>query len=76
MPHRAFTDSTGRDWDVWSVHPEHGPNVRNGWLVFETKGEKRRLVRFPNDWVEAPVAALEQLLESATRAPATRRLIE
>ena len=23
MPHRAFTDSAGRTWDVWVVHPSH-----------------------------------------------------
>jgi len=23
MPHRAFTDSDGRTWDVWVVRPSH-----------------------------------------------------
>ena len=75
MSHRAYIDSLGRHWDVWSVHPEYAERRRTpsessmpvlperrarntfrvplgrtwaaGWLMFETKGEKRRLAPFP-----------------------------
>ncbi|HXT17276.1 MAG TPA: hypothetical protein VN706_16680 [Gemmatimonadaceae bacterium] len=48
-----------------------------GWLVFETKGEKRRLAPFPPNWTELTDAELDELRGSATitQRP-TRRLIE
>src|SRR5436309_2263344 len=33
----------------------------NGWLTFETRGEKRRLARFPEDWTELDSTQLEWL---------------
>jgi hypothetical protein len=28
MPHRVYTDSSGRQWDVWSVNPEYAERRR------------------------------------------------
>jgi len=33
----------------------------NGWLAFETKGEKRRLLRFPDDWSAMSDEGLREL---------------
>ena len=104
MSHRAYTDSLGRHWDVWSVRPEYAERRRTtpgaatpvvperrarntlrvplgktwaeGWLVFETKGEKRRLAPVPPNWAELSDAELDRLREQAMLAATTRRLIE
>ena len=48
-----------------------------GWLVFETAGEKRRLAPVPPNWMQLSDEDLDQLRERAvvTTRP-TRRLIE
>jgi hypothetical protein len=104
MSHRAYTDSLGRHWDVWSVQPEYAERRRTtpgagtpvvperrarntfrvplgktwaaGWLVFETKGEKRRLAPVPPNWTELTDVELDRLRERAMIASTTRRLIE
>lgn len=102
MPHRTFTDTHGRPWDVWLVQPEHVERRRDveastpiverrgrrefrvplagkwvdGWLCFETKGEKRRLAPYPAEWMELPVTTLERLCLSAAAARAPRRLMD
>ena len=106
MSHRAYTDSLGRHWDVWSVQPEYAERRRttpgaaspgvlyelrvnngfrvplgrtwvSGWLVFETKGEKRRLAPVPPNWTQLTDAELDRLREQAILAArTTRRLIE
>ena len=48
-----------------------------GWLVFETRGEKRRLAPVPPNWAQLSDAELDRLREQATlsvRPP--RRLID
>src|SRR5438270_8286153 len=82
MPHRVYTDASGRQWNVWSVQPEYAERRRptapdaaalppgrerrakkgfrvplgrtwtEGWLVFETTSEKRRLAPYPANWTE------------------------
>ena len=48
-----------------------------GWLAFETKGEKRRLAPFPEDWFGKTDAELEALCRRGVEvAPARRRLLE
>jgi hypothetical protein len=48
-----------------------------GWLVFETKGEKRRLAPYPADWTQLSDAELDRLrLEAVVTTRPTRRLIE
>jgi hypothetical protein len=53
-----------------------GPDFANGWLCFETRGEKRRLAPFPPDWDSMTDAELVTLSELATpsRLPPGRLL--
>ena len=52
-------------------------DLANGWLVFESAHEKRRLVPIPEGWSERSDAALFALLSQATPAAhTTRRLVE
>jgi hypothetical protein len=39
----------------------------NGWLCFESEGEKRRLVPVPDGWVEMGPDRLSALLQAAKR---------
>ena len=53
------------------------PALRNGWLVFESAHEKRRLNPIPEGWAELGDVELIALLRAATPTPhGTRRLIE
>jgi hypothetical protein len=54
-----------------------GAKWANGWLTFETRGEKRRLAPYPTDWFARSDEQLERLCASATvtKSP-PRRLIE
>jgi hypothetical protein len=62
--HKGFRVPLGRTW-------------AEGWLVFETAGEKRRLAPFPPDWIQLSDAELDKLRERATvTARPSRRLIE
>lgn len=80
MPHRVFVDSLGRTWEVWPVPAQSGggssKRLTSSWLVFETRGEKRRLSGFPVTWTSMTDAELEQLCREAREAPVSRRLIE
>ena len=82
MASREFTDQAGIEWRVWEVGPAHmHPITRgedyleqfaDGWLVFESLSEKRRLpAPFPTDWAERPLAELESLCRRA--APVSTR---
>lgn len=80
MAHREFVDSLGRHWEVWPVPAQSGggssKRLTSSWLVFETRGEKRRLSSFPLNWSSFTDAELEQLCGQAREAPPSRRLIE
>lgn len=41
------------------------PAMAYGWVVFETPGEKRRLVPAPPGWDDCPDASLEQFWREA-----------
>ena len=85
---RGFTDSTGVEWRVWEVFPTRGTEASlaiaysrsslkdtafaNGWLCFESPGEKRRLAPIPPGWELRETAVLEQLRDEATVAPLRR----
>ena len=49
------------------------PGLANGWLVFESDGEKRRLHPIPERWDERSDAELEAMLIDAEPAPQTTR---
>ena len=53
-----------------------GREWSNGWLTFETSGEKRRLAPFPENWDEMSQNELERLCQEATEVPRSRRLVE
>jgi hypothetical protein len=72
-----FVDSKGRDWAVREVKdpnlaniPRHlltQPEFAEGWLLFETPGEKRRLAPYPDDWTHLSVKQLEESCKHASR---------
>ena len=77
MASREFTDRSGVDWRVWEVgaahmHPitrgeDYLDNFADGWLVFESRSEKRRLpAPFPVDWAQRELVELEALCKRAT----------
>lgn len=63
MAHRNFVAPDGRRWDAWDVPGRDPatvpglsdalkPAVRDGWLCFESDGDKRRLIPAPARWEE------------------------
>jgi hypothetical protein len=77
MAVREFTDSDGVDWRVWAVTPAHlhpvtrgedyMADLQDGWLVFESRGEKRRLeAPYPADWEKYGIPQLEALCRRAS----------
>ncbi|HEY2066211.1 MAG TPA: hypothetical protein VGG84_09660 [Gemmatimonadaceae bacterium] len=77
MAVREFTDSRGVDWRVWDVTPAHMHpitrgedymgNLQDGWLVFESGREKRRLeAPYPAEWTRFPIQELEELCRKAS----------
>jgi hypothetical protein len=84
MASREFTDSSGVVWRVWDVTPAHlHPITRSeeymepyagGWLAFESRFEKRRLVApYWGRWHEYDLKQLEALLDAATPVPKKRK---
>jgi hypothetical protein len=82
MAVREFTDSTGVEWRVWDVTPQHMHpatrsedymgNLQDGWLVFESGRDKRRLeAPYPANWTDFSLGQLEQLCRRA--APVVKR---
>ena len=51
---------------------ELGPQWANGWLTFETPGEKRRLAPFPPGWSEYSDEVLAELCAMAWKVPQQR----
>ena len=69
MAHYRFQDEHGRYWTVWEVHLKvtatvH-PDFRNGWIVFESDDEKRRLAPIPTGWEKATEPMLRRWCEQA-----------
>lgn len=70
---REFQDGTGTAWRVVQVDPAVGggrtellpPDMREGWLVFESPRERRRLSPVPRGWEELPDQRLLHLCEQA-----------
>jgi len=80
-----FVDGRKVEWKVWDITPDamhpltaremfHGryADFQEGWLVFESAAERRRLAPFPSGWAHFTTAQLEELLGQATPVP--RRL--
>jgi hypothetical protein len=74
---REFRDRQGRAWRVWEVRPGLGRPLRelhrylgdfvNGWLAFGSLDDdiRRRLPKFPPDWLQMSDRELEALLYQA-----------
>ncbi|HET7456366.1 MAG TPA: hypothetical protein VFJ74_01855 [Gemmatimonadaceae bacterium] len=82
MALREFRDRAGHEWKAWDIRPEsmHPVTAREmfvgryvdfqeGWLVFESAHERRRLAPYPSLWAEFSVEDLEQLLAMAQPSP-------
>lgn len=69
MPFRDFTDDTGRRWRAWTTFPSLHELVREkyqeGWLTFESRGERRRLAPVPLNWQGLGDVAMGLALRSA-----------
>ena len=77
MAVREFTDSRGVEWRVWDVTPVHMHpvtrgedymgNLQDGWLVFQSATEKRRLeAPYPGNWMSFSLPELEELCRRAS----------
>lgn len=73
-PVRSGEDRRARPGDQFHPDRRGGPDRRTqpfnpalayGWVVFETPGEKRRLVPAPPEWDDCPDTALEQFWRRA-----------
>jgi hypothetical protein len=76
MAVREFTDSKNVVWRVWDVttaqmHPvtkneDFMGELADGWLAFESPGEKRRLAApYPAEWATMSIPDLEALCQQA-----------
>jgi hypothetical protein len=52
------------------------PSLRDGWLAFQSKNERRVLAPVPKNWIEMSDAELVGLLSQAESKGHPRRLIE
>lgn len=81
MAYTEFTDGTGRSWRVWQTVPRltklfsaRAPDWADGWLTFESEGEKRRLAPVPSGWESLSPGRLEllcQMAQPVTQFPQT-----
>jgi hypothetical protein len=66
---RVFTDSQGVEWRVWSTVPSNAgsvaPDLRDGWLSFDSGSQRRRIGPIPTGWENISVERLELLCRVA-----------
>ena len=69
MTIREFTDSHGLLWRVWSTVPTNvtsvDPDLRGGWLSFDSGLDRRRVCPIPKGWDQLPPERLELLCRVA-----------
>ena len=77
IPVRIFRDETDREWEVRAIREplvEHRsplltpPELENGWLLFTSCGERRRLAPLPPGWVIATETQLNRWCVDAADA--------
>ena len=73
---RVFDDFRGKRWDVYAVRPSSAlaplpDGFGDGWLVFESANEVRRVAPIPDGWTELTIDDLRLLCHNA--ASGTRR---
>ena len=56
------------------LRPALPNDMRDGWLAFASRTERRRLAPIPPDWVSLPETELQRLADSATRLSHALRL--
>jgi hypothetical protein len=78
MAYAEFTDRAGKSWRVWHTLPRLANLLtalpqewKDGWLTFESEGDKRRLAPFPAEWERLPASRLELLCRAAKPASET-----
>lgn len=73
MAHHQFQDESGRNWTAWEVHLSGTatihPNLRDGWIVFESGDDKRRLAPIPVNWTAATKSMLRHWCHEAEMVP-------
>jgi hypothetical protein len=82
--HRVFDDTLGKRWHVFAVQNQAGmegrrtlPDAfRQGWLVFESSDELRRLAPIPEKWEEISVDELRALCTRAASSPRRKRQVD
>jgi hypothetical protein len=83
IPMRTFVDESGTQWEVREIHvptlavvPKRflpHPEYAEGWLLFSTARERRRIAPVPSDWMTRPSTELStwcanaMLVREATR---------
>jgi hypothetical protein len=81
---REYTDKKGETWRVWDVYPtarggaSSPSGFSDGWLCFESRGQKRRLAPIPPDWEVCDCSRLEELCSKAgfiSRSPPSNESI-
>jgi hypothetical protein len=64
---RTFRDGLNREWEVWAIREQlterrtrllPRPELANGWLLFTSGDERRRLDILPPGWTLASEAVL------------------
>jgi hypothetical protein len=83
---REFTDKNGTAWRVWDVDPQSpkAPAIKDrrkaaagqGWLVFDSRAERRRLTPIPAGWDSTDPEKLADLCEKAQVVPPLARNFE
>jgi hypothetical protein len=75
--HRVLDDARGKQWHVFAVQSSSTTSsraglpesFRNGWLVFDSPDEVRRVAPVPDGWVDFPTEKLRHLCQKAVSAP-------
>ena len=69
MGQHRFKDEDGRVWSAWDVHMGEKaalfPQLRGGWVAFESGDEKRRLAPIPSDFEKATDSMLRRWCHEA-----------
>lgn len=78
---RTVTDTQGRNWRIWHVVPQSAvllqtsPQMSQGWLCFESDGDKRRMTQPPEGWATMTDAELLELLDGASEVKKTEKKV-
>lgn len=77
LPHRVFDDDHGKQWHAFAVQSSSAmggraslPDAfRNGWLVFDSADEVRRIAPIPEGWLHLPLDELRLLCHRTSGTP-------